>query len=207
MIALALLAAFCSTQFGINLVNWLATLALEPERLPRMDYSSGIPPEARTLAVIPTLLTDPVQIEHLLDGLEVRFLANRDENLFFGLLTDFQDADSESMPRDEELLRLTQAKIDDLNNRYDGPQGHPFFLLHRARQWNPRQGVWMGFERKRGKLSDLNRLLQGGPADAFSLIVGPTGIFPTIRYVITLDTDRNCREAPPGKWSVPWRIR
>ena len=193
--ALALLAAFCSIQFGINLVNWIATLALEPERLPRMDYSSGIPTESRTLAVIPTLLTDAAQIEHLIDGLEVRFLANRDENLFFGLLTDFHDAPKPTMPEDDELLRLTHAKINDLNNRYGGVQKGPFFLLHRPRQWNPRQGVWMGFERKRGKLSDLNRVLQGDSADRFSLIVGQTAVFPTIRYVITLDTDT---ELPRG---------
>jgi cyclic beta-1,2-glucan synthetase len=194
-IALGLLAAFCSIQLGINLVNWMATLALEPERLPRMDYSSGIPSDSRTLAVIPTLLTDAVQIEHLIEGLEVRFLANRDENLFFALLTDFQDAPSPEMPRDEELLRLTQAKINDLNNRYGGTQKGPFFLFHRTRQWNPRQGVWMGFERKRGKLEDLNRVLQGGTTAPFSHIVGQTAIFPTIRYVITLDTDT---ELPRG---------
>jgi hypothetical protein len=115
-VALGLLAAFCSIQLGINLVNWIATLALEPKRLPRMYYSSGIPLDSRTLAVIPTLLTDAVQIERLIEGLEVRFLANRDENLFFGILTDFQDAPSPEMPRDEELLRLTQAKINDINN-------------------------------------------------------------------------------------------
>jgi cyclic beta-1,2-glucan synthetase len=194
-LTIGLLAAFCSIQLSINLVNWIATVALEPERLPRMDYSSGIPLEFRSLAVIPTLLIDAVQIERLMEGLEVRFLANRDENLFFGLLTDFQDAASPIMPRDEELLRLTQAKINDLNNRYGGLQKGPFFLFHRARQWNPRQGVWMGYERKRGKLSDLNRLLQGDHGDRFALIVGQTAVFPTIRYVITLDTDT---ELPRG---------
>src|SRR5262249_36847537 len=109
--------------------------------------------------------------------------------------TDFQDAASQVMPRDEELLRLTQAKINDLNNRYGGLLKGPFFLFHRARQWNPRQGVWMGYERKRGKLADLNRLLQGDSDPHFSLIIGQTGVFPTIRYVITLDTDT---ELPRG---------
>jgi cyclic beta-1,2-glucan synthetase len=187
--ALGILTAFCSIQLGVSIVNWLATLALKPEKLPRMDYSKSIPSDARTLTVIPTLLTDAMQVDHLIEGLEVRFLANRDENLYFGLLTDFPDAASREMPGDEELLRLTHAKINNLNNRYGGLQKGPFFLFHRPRQWNPRQGVWMGFERKRGKLVDLNRVLQGVSSGQFDLIVGQTAILSTIKYVITLDTD------------------
>ena len=188
-VALGILTAFCGIQLGVIVVNWVLTLALEPEKLPRMDFSKGIPSESRTLVVIPTLLTDAPQINHLIEGLEVRFLANREDNVYFGLLTDFQDAASRDMPGDEALLRLIQAKVNNLNNRYGGHHKGHFFLFHRPRLWNPRQGVWMGYERKRGKLEDLNRVLRGGSPSPFSLIVGQTSVLPTIKYVITLDTD------------------
>src|SRR6185295_13574159 len=188
-VALGILTAFCGIQLGVIVVNWVLTLALEPEKLPRMDFSKGIPSESRTLVVIPTLLTDAPQINHLIEGLEVRFLANREDNVCFGLLTDFQDAASRDMPGDEALLRLIQAKVNNLNNRYGGHHKGHFFLFHRPRLWNPRQGVWMGYERKRGKLEDLNRVLRGGSPSPFSLIVGQTSVLPTIKYVITLDTD------------------
>ena len=95
-------------------------------------------------------------------GLEVRFLANRDDNLHFGLLTDFRDAGEETLPEDEPLLRLARQRIEELNEKYRSSEGDTFFLFHRPRRWNPRDRIWMGYERKRGKLADLNSLLRGG---------------------------------------------
>ncbi len=147
---------------AVALVNWLATLLATPHVLPRMDFSGGIPPEFRTLAVIPTMLTSAQNIENLVEALEVRFLANRDENLHFGLLTDFRDAHAETMPEDELLLELAQKGIEELNEKYGSVKGDTFFLFHRPRRWNPRERIWMGYERKRGKLAALNALLRGG---------------------------------------------
>ena len=129
-----------------------------------MDFSKGIPSESRTLAVVPTMLTGAQEIEDLMEGLEVRFLANRDDNLHFGLLTDFQDAAEETLPSDEPLLQLARQGIEGLNEKYGNAKGDTFFLFHRPRRWNPREGVWMGYERKRGKLSELNSFLRGGAA-------------------------------------------
>ena len=100
------------------LVNWLATLLATPHPLPRMDFSKGIPPESRTLVVVPTMLTSAQNIEDLVEALEVRFLANRDENLHFGLLTDFRDAIEETLPEDEPLLQLARQRIEELNEKY-----------------------------------------------------------------------------------------
>ncbi|HSW63149.1 MAG TPA: glycosyltransferase family 2 protein, partial [Dissulfurispiraceae bacterium] len=182
-----------ASQLAVELVNWLTTLLVTPRQLPRMDYAKGIPPESRTLVVIPTMLTGAQNIEELIEALEVRFLANRDGHLHFGLLTDFPDAASESMPEDEELVHLVGQRIRALNEKYRTAQSHPFFLFHRPRQWNDREQIWMGYERKRGKLAALNALLrkgaQGIPGNTFSLIIGETAILPDVRYVITLDTD------------------
>ncbi|MFY9271349.1 MAG: glucoamylase family protein [Candidatus Manganitrophaceae bacterium] len=184
-----LLSLFCTSHLAVALVNWLTTLLATPHALPRMDFSGGIPPESRTLAVVPTLLTSPQNLGELVEALEVRYLANHDPHLHFGLLTDFPDAVEETLPEDAPLLRLAQIRIDALNEKYGRSEGDPFFLFHRPRRWNPQERIWMGYERKRGKLADLNSLLRGGSRDPFSLIVGDTDILLKVKYVITLDTD------------------
>ncbi|MEK7716911.1 MAG: cyclic beta 1-2 glucan synthetase, partial [Pseudomonadota bacterium] len=207
LVMTGILSLLCASQLAVAVVNWLATLLVIPQPLPRMDFSKGIPPESRTLAVIPTMLISAQNIEDLIEALEVRFLANRDENLHFGLLTDFQDADEETTPEDKPLLQLARQRIEGLNKKYGSTQGDTFFLFHRPRRWNPMEQIWMGYERKRGKLADLNSLLRSGANNApafgtpsylkrgkgelnpFSLIVGETAILSNVTYVITLDTD------------------
>jgi cellobiose phosphorylase len=178
-----------SSHLAILLVNWLVTLFVNPKRMPRMDYSRGVPDTARTLVTIPTMLTSPQNAESLINGLEVRFLANRQDNLYFCLLTDFGDAQVESLPQDESLLAIAEAGIKALNAKYSGGGGDFFFLFHRPRLWNDVDKIWMAFERKRGKLSALNQFLLNGRKDDFSLIVGDTKELENIRYIITLDTD------------------
>jgi len=185
----SILSLLCVSQLAVALVNWLATLLAKPHSLPRMDFSKGIPPESRTLAIVPTMLTSAQNIEDLIEALEVRFLANRDENLHFGLLTDFLDASEERLPEDEPLLLLARQRIEELNEKYGSAKSETFFLFHRPRQWNPMERVWMGYERKRGKLTELNSLLRNGSRDRFSLVVGNTEVLLQVKYVITLDTD------------------
>src|SRR5512143_614171 len=121
----------CGSQLAVAVVNWLATLLVIPQQLPRMDFSKGIPPESRTLTIVPTMLTSAETIEALIEALEVRFLANHDENLHFGLLTDFQDAAEETLPEDEPLLLLARQRIEELNEKYRNAKGDTFFFLHR----------------------------------------------------------------------------
>ncbi|MBN2337263.1 MAG: cyclic beta 1-2 glucan synthetase [Acidobacteria bacterium] len=187
------------SHLAVALVNRLAALLVPPHLLPRMDFSKGIPPESRSLVVIPTMLTDIQGIEDLVEALEVRFLANRDRNLHFGLLTDFLDAPEETAPGDEPLLRSARNGIGELNAKYGSAEGTPFFLFHRGRRWNPHERVWMGYERKRGKLTDLNALLRGGPENPFTAVLGDTSVLSNVKYVITLDTDTQLPRASAWK--------
>jgi cellobiose phosphorylase len=193
LVALGGLALLGSSQLALSLVNWVATLVTRPHPLPRMDYKEGIPADARALVVVPTLAYSKENVGDLCEQLEVRFLANRDPNLVFCLLTDFADAAAETLISDAALLEQMQRCVTDLNRKYathpNGDPASPFLLLHRPRLWNQQEGVWMGYERKRGKLLDLNRFLRGGARDKFALVVGDTSELESIKYVITLDTD------------------
>jgi len=186
---LGMLSFLGISQLAVSLANWLATLLVTPRPLPRMDFSEGIPPESSALVVVPTMITGTENVEHLMNALEVRFLANRDENLLFGLLTDFRDAGEEKLPDDEPLLLLARQRIEELNEKYRTSKGDTFFLFHRPRRFNPRERIWMGYERKRGKLAELNSYLRGGSRECFSLIVGKTEALSKVKYIITLDTD------------------
>jgi len=187
----ALLAAIIppASQSALALVNWLVTLAVKTRNLPRLDFSQGIPEEHRTIVAVPAMLESGKEVERLIENLEIRYLANRSANLFFALLTDFPDAPQETCSQDAPLLAQAEQGIRHLNARYGNSNGDIFFLLHRPRLWNQEETCWMGYERKRGKLRDLNRLLQGGPSEAFSVIIGDRERLRTARYVITLDTD------------------
>ncbi|MFJ3076569.1 GH36-type glycosyl hydrolase domain-containing protein [Pseudomonas sp. NPDC087029] len=183
--AMAVPLLLCTSRLAIGLVNWLVTLTVKPAFLPRLDYTTGIPAEACTLVVVPTLLATAEDVEELVEGLEVRFLANRDAHLHFALLSDFMDAQAQTCPGDLALLDQASEGIRALNLKYGGR----FLLLHRPRLWNASEGVWMGLERKRGKLAALNALLRGRGGDCFMRIVGDLQALGQVRYVITLDTD------------------
>src|SRR5438270_13251354 len=152
--------AFCAftfllgvSQLAVALWNWLATLLLKPQLLPRLGYSpGGIAPESRGMVVVPTILTSAENIDNLLQTLEIHHLANRDPHLHFAILTDWPDASEENLLEDEALLERTKAGIELLNRRYAGGRRDSFFLFHRPRRWNASENRWMGYERKRGKL-------------------------------------------------------
>jgi cyclic beta-1,2-glucan synthetase len=173
----------------IPLVNLLATLVLPPRTLPRLDFSQGIPDIHRTMVVVPTLVGTPQEIDTLLEALEIRYLGNRDPNLFFALLIDFRDSPEQTQPEDEALLAYARAAVQALNDTYRDDRPCIFYFFQRPRLWNPIERVWMGYERKRGKLEQFNALLRGGAQTAFSEIVGDISILGSIKYVITLDTD------------------
>ncbi len=185
---LFLLFVVCS-QLAVALTNWMTTLFVKPVLLPRLDFSRGLPPECRTLIVFPVILSDSKTVEQLLENLEVQYLANRDEHIHLGLLTDFKDSFQEKEPEDEVLLHEVKEGIRKLNRRYRSQGQDIFFLFHRDRTWNPKEKCWMGYERKRGKLLGLNMLIQEGRKDAFTLILGEMETLRKVRYVVTLDAD------------------
>ncbi|HZI41183.1 MAG TPA: hypothetical protein VFD67_05750, partial [Gemmatimonadaceae bacterium] len=192
-----------ANDVAINIVNQLVTTFLPPRVLPKLDLSeqgtggTGIPTELRTAVVVPTLFASVEMVEEALVTLEVHFLANRQANLHFALLSDFADSPTETVADDHAILEAAVAGVRDLNARYAGTDGarDRFYLFHRPRRWNAREGVWMGWERKRGKLAEFNQFVQGRNADAFSVVVGDVDAIQAVRYVITLDSDT---VLPPG---------
>ena len=198
--ALAVVTFAAVSRPAVSLVNWAITLLVPSKHMPRLDFSEGIPAEHRTAVVVPVLLHSAKDAAALMEHLEVRYLANRSPNLLFALLSDFTDAPEERMPDDGAVLDSARFRLRELNREYAADGESIFFLLHRPRRWNPGEGVWMGYERKRGKLEAFNRLVREGDARAFTVIEGDVEALRCVKYVITLDSDT---ELPPeSAWKL-----
>ena len=176
-------------DLSIAFVQRLMASAIGPRRLPRLDLSNGVPEDARTMVVVPTLLTSPEAVAPLLEHLEVLAHGNLDPHIHFAILSDFVDAASPTRDEDAPILSAACEGVRDLNRRFGAGHADRFFLFHRERCWNSRQHVWMGWERKRGKIEEFNRLLRGATDTTFTTQVGESMILPRVRYCITLDTD------------------
>jgi cyclic beta-1,2-glucan synthetase len=178
-----------ASEVAIAFVQRLAARWAPPRRLPRLEFPAGIPDNAQTIVVVPTLLTSVPTVTGLIEHIEVLALGNLDPRIHFALLSDFADAPAREMPEDEMILSAARAGIEALNARFGGERSGRFFLFHRVRQWNPKEGVWMGWERKRGKLEEFNAMLRGATDTSFSVQVGDVGLLPSVRYCLTLDSD------------------
>jgi cyclic beta-1,2-glucan synthetase len=186
LIATALLGLIPASDLALGVVNWDLTRLFGPRLLPRMNTAAGIPADARTMIVVPTIFSSEQAVRDLLARIEVHFLANSDQHFYFALLGDFVDAGSEDQPDDAALIDFALAGIEQLNQRYGEQRFH---LFHRRRQWNPGEGKWIGWERKRGKLHEFNRLLRGARDTSFTVQTADTALLAQVRYVITLDSD------------------
>jgi cyclic beta-1,2-glucan synthetase len=191
LIALAALAIFPLSELSIQIVNALVISLLPADPLPKLDFRHGIPASHATLVVVPMMLTSREAIRAEAQKLEVRFLGNRNENVFYSLFPDFTDAPEQSADDDEDLLHAAREAINDLNTRYPaapGVAGTRFLLFHRRRIWSESEQSWIGRERKRGKLEELNAFLCSDGGDSRQVL--DTGHLPLpIAYVITLDSD------------------
>ncbi|HET7216254.1 MAG TPA: glucoamylase family protein [Terriglobia bacterium] len=183
----ALLLLIPASQAAVGLMNHLTSWLLRPRQIPRLDFSEGIPDEFSTLVVVPSMLLNEGEVRHIVESLEIRYLGNRDPNLQFALLTDSPDS-SEHVEEHDDLVELCGSLIRQLNAKYAGDGRGSFFHFHRHRVYNARENKWMGWERKRGKLLDLNKYLLG-QEDNFPVKVGDLSVLPRVRYVITLDSD------------------
>jgi len=192
LLSVLMLLVPCS-QSAVQLMHYLVATLLPAEILPKLDFSGGVPDDCVTLVAIPTLLLNEKQVRGLVEDLEVRFLGNHDRNIHFALVSDLPDSD-EPAPEANPLIDLCANLIRELDERYSGKQMGSFFLLHRHRAYNPREMGWMGWERKRGKLLDLNKLLRG-ESDSFPVKIGDLSVLPKVRFVVTLDSDT---ELPRG---------
>ena len=205
LIVTTILILIVASTVAISLVDWLITLLLPPRVLPKLDFREGIPSEQRSMVVVPTLLTNLDEVRSLVSQLELHYLRNPDPHLHFALLTDFVDASTQHCDDDAALIHALVTGVNALNNKYPRlntapteasdidvePQcnGDTFYIFHRERQWNVYEGVWMGWERKRGKLHQLNRRLRDSHAQHFDVEVGCPDILAQIKYIITLDAD------------------
>lgn len=188
---LALLGLIPALDAAVALVNRAVTRGFGATMLPGLALREGVPAHLRTMVVVPTLLTTPESIETQIERLEVHYLAASHGDVHFALLSDWTDAATETIDSDSALLQIAADGIARLN-RVHGPaaEGQRFHLFHRRRVWSEGQQQWMGWERKRGKLHELNRLLRGAADTTFIALHGqPRCIVPGVRYVITLDAD------------------
>jgi hypothetical protein len=188
-----LLLLLPASQSAVEVMNYLTTALLHPRILPKLDFSKGVPEDCVTMVAVPTLLLKEKQVRRLVEDLEVRYLGNASGNLHFALLTDMPDS-AETPNEDDPLVELCARLIRELNLKYADDGFGSFFLFHRHRIYNPREGVWMGWERKRGKLLDFNRLIKD-KYDSFPVKVGDLSVLPQVRFVLTLDSDT---ELPRG---------
>jgi cyclic beta-1,2-glucan synthetase len=189
-----LLGLIPATDLAVSILNWDVTHTFEPRILPKMDADGEVPVEARTMIVVPTMLTSDAVVAELIEKLEVHYLANQDKQFYFALLTDFADAPTPELPTDGALLASAVEGIAKLNARYVAADeaANRFFLFHRRRQWNESEGKWIAWERKRGKLEEFNRLLQGAEDTSFTISTATSAdaaLLASVRYVITLDSD------------------
>ncbi|HEX5611709.1 MAG TPA: glucoamylase family protein, partial [Burkholderiales bacterium] len=184
---LALLGVIPSIDAAMALVNRSVMRGVDAATLPALELRDGVPAHSRTMVAVPMLLTTQEAVEEQIERLEIHYLASPEGEIYFALLSDWTDAASETMPGDQALLEAAVAGIAGLNRRYGpGAAGERFLLLHRRRVWNEGQKRWIGWERKRGKLHELNQLLRGA-GDTTFMVTG--ALPPAVRYVITLDAD------------------
>ncbi len=186
VLALAVAGSGAAFEAASSLVNLIVTRVVPPRRLPGLDLTQGIPPDLRCLVVVPVLLDTVEELAACIERLEVHHLSSTDGALHYALLADGPDSAAETRPQDAELIAQAKREIARLNTTYPSEGSDRFLFLHRRRQWNPSMGVWMGWERKRGKLTELNRLLRGATDTSF---VPPCTVPQDVRYVITLDAD------------------
>ncbi|MBP1705281.1 MAG: glycosyl transferase [Chloroflexi bacterium] len=202
ILVIAILALVPASDLAMALVSRAVTTVLGPRSLPRLDLDDGVPSHLRTLVVVPMLLSGEADVEAQVSGLEVHYLGNREGDLRFALLSDWLDAPTEQVPGDDELLSAAAAAIDRLNERHgEAPGGGARFLLfHRTRAWNEAEGCWMGWERKRGKLHELNAFLRGSVTTSILATGRPSSTPPKdVRYVVTLDADTRLPRGAVGR--------
>ncbi len=192
---LIVLAIIPLSELAITIVNAVLTRIVPPRLLPKFEFENGIPEKYPTIVVVPCMLSSTKEVHNLLDRIENHYLANSDEAFRFALLTDFSDANAAEKANDKELLDQAIQGIRRLNQRYGQDIRSPFYLFHRRRIWNANEGVWMGWERKRGKLMEFGKLLQGDQSTSYIVQEGDIDALREIQapdrnpYIITLDAD------------------
>jgi cyclic beta-1,2-glucan synthetase len=185
--AVACLLLLPASDFAILCIQQATSRLIRPKRLPRLDFSAGVPEHARTMVIVPTMLTSIAGVDALVEHLEVLALGNLDPCVHFAILSDFPDTSTPDVPEDAAALERAREGVQRLNVKLGSDDR--FFLFHRDRQWNVSEKAWIGWERKRGKIEEFNRLLRGATDTSFSTQVGQLDVLSSVRYCLTLDSD------------------
>ena len=197
-VSVLLVAFFPVLDFSVTAVNRFFAFFLSPRILPKMNYDEGIPKESRTMVVVPTMFSSPQDVRNQTEALEIRSLANSDPCLQFALLSDFADAKEKNVEGDKAIFAAATEAIKDLNDKYSSKFGNKFYLLHRERLWNESETAWMGWERKRGKIEEFNKLIcEPSKKTSYSTVTGDfrkSIKLQAVQFIITLDSDT---ELPP----------
>ncbi len=193
-----LLLVLPASEMAVAVINRLISESSRPIRLPRLALLGGIPDEQRTMVVIPAMLTGLDSGAELAHQLQLHYLANPEEGVQFALLSDWLDADTEHTPEDQPLLDAARDEVERLNGLYPVHPGRPprFIVLHRKRRFAESEQRWLGWERKRGKLEQLMKMLAENSASPFVDLGAASQVAPGVRYVLTLDSDTRL---PPGR--------
>ncbi|MDU4598869.1 MAG: cyclic beta 1-2 glucan synthetase, partial [Clostridium sporogenes] len=178
-----------SSEIIISILNWSLNNLTKPDFIPKLQFTNGITKENSTVVVIPTLIGSKKRAQELVKDMEVYYLANKEKNLYFAILGDFKDSKSEKEENDEEIIKEMLKRVKVLNNKYSKAGEEIFFFLNRYRQYNEKEKIWMGWERKRGKLEEFNKLIRGEKNTSYNTISGDINILKKVKYVITLDAD------------------
>ena len=172
-----------------SILNWSINHLINPRFVPKMELSSGIPDYAKTVVVIPTILNSEDRVIELMKNMEVYYLANKEKNIYFAILGDFKDSYVKNDINDEKINRIALKRVKDLNRKYSSNGEDIFFFLNRYKQFNKKQNMWIGWERKRGKLMEFNSLIRGDKNTSYNVISGDIEKLKDVKYVITLDVD------------------
>ncbi|WP_010248384.1 GH36-type glycosyl hydrolase domain-containing protein [Acetivibrio cellulolyticus] len=178
-----------ATEVSINFINWILNHVFKPSFFPRIELKDSIPNEYSTMVVIPALLPDEKRAVELINNLEVYYLSNRENNLYFALAGDYKDSAKKDMENDGKIISAALDRIKELNKKYCKDSNDIFYFFHRHRQYNDRQKKWMGWERKRGALVEFNDMLLGSKKTSYSVTSTNISLIPKVKYVITLDAD------------------
>jgi cyclic beta-1,2-glucan synthetase len=185
---LAIIAALILpvSEWVITIVHEVICRCCRPTLLVRYDFSGKLPKDAATMVVIPVIWSSVEEVDDVVNRLLVHYMANRQENIYFSVLADFTDASTETQPDDNKIVMHALERIEALREKYGADR---FFLFHRSRVFNSVDNIYMGWERKRGKLVEFVELLSGSERTSFTKIHGQTDILKNIRYVFTADHD------------------
>ena len=156
-------------EIVVQIIQYILGKVVKPKVIPKMDFSQGVPEEAATFVVIPTILKNKEKVAELMKKIEIYYLANKSENLYFALLGDCSSGQNKEEPFDKEVIEEGLKQVNILNQKYYDKSFPKFHFIYRKRYWNGQEECYLGWERKRGLLNQFNEYLLGNQESPFEV--------------------------------------